>query len=59
MYNEAKLYFQLIRVLKSIELIDTKQYTLSEIGFMVGYKSLAAFTASYYSAMRTTPSRKY
>lgn len=54
-----KKYIQLIRVLKSIELIDTKQNTLSEIGFMVGYKSLAAFTASYYSIMRNHPNRKY
>lgn len=48
-------YIQLIRILKSIELIDTKQYTLSQIAFMVGYKSLSAFTASYSTIMRTKP----
>jgi AraC-like DNA-binding protein len=45
-------YHQLIRILKSIELIDNKQYTLSEIAFKIGYKSLAAFTASYFLIMK-------
>jgi len=50
-------YMQLIRVLKSIELIDTKQYTLSQIAFMVGYKSLSAFTSSYYAIMKSKPKK--
>ncbi|WP_312395172.1 AraC family transcriptional regulator [Chryseobacterium sp.] len=45
-------YTQLIRILKSIELINTKQYTLSQIAYKVGYKSLAAFTTSYFSVMK-------
>lgn len=48
-------YGQLIRILKSVELIDTKQYTLSEIAFKVGYKSLSAFTSSYTSIMKEGP----
>jgi AraC-like DNA-binding protein/mannose-6-phosphate isomerase-like protein (cupin superfamily) len=48
-------YGQLIRILKSVELIDTKQYTLSEIAFKVGYKSLSAFTSSYASIMKEGP----
>lgn len=48
-------YVQLIRILKSIALIDSKQYTLSEIAHMVGYKSLTAFTASYTTIMKTRP----
>lgn len=46
-------YMQLIRILKSIELIDKNQYTLSQIATMVGYKSLSAFTLSYSSIMKT------
>lgn len=48
-------YVQLIRILKSIELIDTKQYNLSQIAFSVGYKSLSAYTASYFSVMKSRP----
>ncbi|WP_164110223.1 MULTISPECIES: helix-turn-helix domain-containing protein [Sphingobacterium] len=48
-------YTQLIRILKSIELIDTKRYTLSEISFKVGYQSLSAFSSSYFSIMKERP----
>ncbi|EJL74842.1 helix-turn-helix domain-containing protein [Chryseobacterium populi] len=51
-------YHQLIRILKSIELIDAQQYTLSEIAFRIGYKSLSAFTNSYVSVMKTGPKTK-
>ncbi len=51
-------YMQLIRILKSIELIDTKQYTLSEIAYKVGYQSLSAFTSSYYSIMKMKPRQR-
>ncbi len=50
-----KKYVQLIRILKSIELIDDNQYTLSEIAYRVGYKSLSAFTNSYATIMKSTP----
>lgn len=46
-------YIQLMRILKSIEFIDTKQYTLSQIAFKVGYKSLSAFTTSYLAIMKS------
>ncbi|CAM3023221.1 AraC family transcriptional regulator [Chryseobacterium flavum] len=48
-------YHQLTRILKSIELIDTRQYTLSEIAYKVGYQSLSAFTSSYFSVMKVKP----
>lgn len=48
-------YLQLTRILKSIELIDTKQYTLSEIAYKVGYQSLSAFTSSYFAVMKAKP----
>lgn len=50
-------YIQLIRILKSIELIDTDQYTFTEIAYRVGYKSLSAFTNSYQTIMKM-PIRK-
>lgn len=51
-------YLQLTRILKSIELIDTKKYTLSEVGYKVGYQSLSAFTSSYFAVMKTKPKTK-
>ncbi|KPH14315.1 AraC family transcriptional regulator [Chryseobacterium sp. ERMR1:04] len=51
-------YLQLIRILKSVEFIDMKQYTLSEVGFKVGYQSLSAFTSSYFSIMKSKPRTK-
>ncbi|WP_228401557.1 AraC family transcriptional regulator [Chryseobacterium sp. PMSZPI] len=48
-------YHQLTRILKSIELIDTQQYTLSEVAYKVGYQSLSAFTSSYFTVMKTKP----
>lgn len=50
-----KKYLQFIRILKSIELIDTNQYTLTEIAYMVGYKSLSAFTNSYITITKNRP----
>ncbi|MGE8343641.1 MAG: AraC family transcriptional regulator [Flavobacterium sp.] len=51
-------YLQLIRILKSIELLDTNQYTLTQIAFMVGYKSLSAFSTSYFSVIKEKPRAK-
>ncbi|WP_213083887.1 AraC family transcriptional regulator [Chryseobacterium lactis] len=48
-------YHQLTRILKSIELIDAQQYTLSEVAYKVGYQSLSAFTSSYFTVMKTKP----
>lgn len=48
-------YAQLIRILKSIELLDTKRYTLTEIAFKIGYQSLPAFSSSYFSIMNERP----
>lgn len=51
-------YMQLIRILKSIELINDNQNTLSEIAYKVGYKSLSAFTTSYFTIMKSKPKFK-
>lgn len=48
-------YMQLIRILKSIALIDSKRYTLTQIAYMVGYQSLSAFTSSYGTIMKQGP----
>lgn len=53
-----KKYMQLIRILKSIELIDTKQYTLTQVAYRVGYKSLSAFTNSYATIMKVKPKKR-
>lgn len=51
-------YAQLIRILKSIELMDTPRYTLTEIAYKVGYQSLSAFSSSYFSIMQSKPKLK-
>ncbi|MCT2563815.1 AraC family transcriptional regulator [Chryseobacterium herbae] len=51
-------YHQLVRILKSIELIDIGQFTLSQIAYKVGYQSLSAFTSSYDSIMKSKPKVK-
>jgi len=48
-------YMQLIRILKSIALIDSKRYTLTQIAYMIGYQSLSAFTSSYGAIMKQRP----
>ncbi len=48
-------YIQLIRVLKSVELINTEQYTLTQVAHLVGYKSLSAFSLSYLTIMKSKP----
>ncbi|WP_312077389.1 AraC family transcriptional regulator [Chryseobacterium sp.] len=53
-----KKYVQLIKILKSVELIDLNQFTLSEIAYKIGYKSLSAFTTSYQAVMQSKPKTK-
>ena len=48
-------YLQLIRILKSVELLDQKQFTLTQIAHKVGYQSLSAFSASYKEIMKKKP----
>ncbi|AZA84361.1 AraC family transcriptional regulator [Chryseobacterium lactis] len=49
-------YQQLLRILKSIELLNEQELTISEIAFRVGYKSLQAYTNSFFSVMQYRPS---
>ncbi|MGE8426600.1 MAG: hypothetical protein ACN6O7_01945 [Sphingobacterium sp.] len=44
----GSIYFvQLLRIIKSLELPGTKQFTISQIAYKVGYKSVQAFTNSF------------
>jgi len=49
-------YQQMLRIIKSMELLSDPQLTVSEIAYKVGYKSLQAYTNSFYSIMKNRPS---
>ena len=48
-------YQQMLRIIKSLELLSTKRWTVSEIAYKVGYKSLQAYTNSFRSVMQYRP----
>jgi len=48
-------YQQILRIIKSLELLSENELTVSEIAFKVGYKSLQAFTNSFYTIMKKRP----
>lgn len=50
-----KKYIQLIRVLKSVQLLSDRKFTLSQVAVMVGYQSLSAFTSAYKQIMQAKP----
>lgn len=52
-------YQQMLRITKSLELLSSNEMTISEIAFSVGYKSLQAYTNSFYSLMKYRPSEFY
>ncbi|CAI9684745.1 helix-turn-helix transcriptional regulator [Elizabethkingia anophelis] len=49
-------YQQMLRIIKSLELLSDQQWTISEIAFKTGYKSLQAYTNSFFSVMQYRPS---
>lgn len=49
-------YQQILRIIKSLELLSTNEWTISEIAFQTGYKSLQAYTNSFQSVMQYRPS---
>lgn len=49
-------YQQMLRIIKSLELLSTHKWTISEIAYKVGYKSLQAYTNSFKSVMQYSPS---
>jgi len=48
-------YQQMLRIIKSLELLSSKEWTVSEIAFKVGYKSLQAYTNSFQTVMQYRP----
>ena len=48
-------YIQYVRVMKSIELLGSGLYNISEVAFMVGYKSIQAFSSSFYEIVKQRP----
>ncbi|MGO1244979.1 MAG: AraC family transcriptional regulator [Sphingobacterium sp.] len=48
-------YQQMLRIIKSLELLSTNKWTISEIAYKVGYKSLQAYTNSFRSVMQYRP----
>ncbi|ASK29971.1 AraC family transcriptional regulator [Chryseobacterium sp. T16E-39] len=49
-------YQQMLRIIKSLELLSANEWTISEIAYQVGYKSLQAYTNSFQSVMQYRPS---
>ncbi len=49
-------YQQMLRIIKSLELLSEGQLTISEIAYRVGYKSVQAYTNSFQSLMKSSPS---
>ncbi|MDR2271757.1 MAG: AraC family transcriptional regulator [Sphingobacterium sp.] len=49
-------YQQFLRIIKSLELLSTKELTISQIAYQVGYQSVQAFTNSFFAVMGYRPS---
>lgn len=48
-------YIQLIRLVKSVELLNQREYNISEIAFQVGYKSVQSFSNSFFHLLGKRP----
>ncbi|SFN33972.1 transcriptional regulator, AraC family [Chryseobacterium oleae] len=48
-------YQQILRIIKSLELLSSGDLTISETAYQVGYKSVQAFTRSFRSVMQSRP----
>lgn len=48
-------YQQILRIIKSLELLSAGDLTISETAYAVGYKSVQAFTRSFQSVMQSRP----
>ncbi|MET3036636.1 AraC family transcriptional regulator [Chryseobacterium sp. NRRL B-14859] len=49
-------YQQMLRIIKSLELLSADHLTISETAYEVGYKSVQAYTRSFQSVMQFRPS---
>lgn len=48
-------YQQILRIIKSLELLSSGDLTISETAYEVGYKSVQAFTRSFQTVMKSRP----
>lgn len=48
-------YQQMLRIIKSLELLSSDHLTISETAYEVGYKSVQAYTRSFLSVMKFRP----
>ncbi|MGL6125997.1 helix-turn-helix domain-containing protein, partial [Chryseobacterium artocarpi] len=49
-------YQQMLRIIKSLELLSSGHLTISETSYEIGYKSVQAYTRSFLSVMQVRPS---
>lgn len=48
-------YQQMLRIIKSLELLSSGSFTISETAYEVGYRSVQAYTRSFQSVMQFRP----
>lgn len=48
-------YQQMLRIIKSLELLSSGNFTISETAYKVGYKSVQAYTRSFQAEMQFRP----
>lgn len=48
-------YLQLVRIIKGVEFLSSGNYNVSEVAYKVGYKSIQAFSASFYALLHKRP----
>ncbi|RLJ32595.1 AraC family transcriptional regulator [Chryseobacterium sp. 7] len=48
-------YQQMLRIIKSLEFLSSGDLTISETAYKVGYKSVQAYTRSFFSVMQFRP----
>ena len=48
-------YIQLVRIIKGIEFLSNGKYTVSQVAYLVGYKSLQAFSSSFFQILNKRP----
>lgn len=48
-------YIQLVRIIKGVEFLTTGKFSVSQVAYLVGYKSLQAFSASFFQILNKRP----
>lgn len=50
-------YIQMVRIIKGVEYLASEEYTVTEVAYKVGYKSIQAFSNSFYKLIKQWPSQ--